>query len=120
MWQRRHCRTGRSADAARTWGILRELAAFGLIALADKVYAGAGQHIITPYKGRNKPQSQKDANSAHAKLRGPGERANAQLKTLAHPAQAPLLPLPSRAPGQGHPRPLGPREPRMKGPLVRT
>ncbi|RAS69702.1 DDE superfamily endonuclease, partial [Lentzea atacamensis] len=25
--------------------------------------------------------SQKDANRAHARLRGPGERANAQLKT---------------------------------------
>ena len=37
--------------------------------------------MITPYKGRNKPESQKDANRAHARLRGPGERANAQLKT---------------------------------------
>jgi hypothetical protein len=37
--------------------------------------------VITPYKGRNKPASQKAANRAHAKLRGPGERANAQLKT---------------------------------------
>jgi hypothetical protein len=27
-----------------------------------------------------KPESQKDANRAHARLRGPGERANAQLK----------------------------------------
>jgi hypothetical protein len=33
-----------------------------------------------PYKGRNKPEAQKDANRAHAKLRAPGERANAQLK----------------------------------------
>jgi hypothetical protein len=30
--------------------------------------------------GRNKPQSQKDANNAHAALRSPGERASAQLK----------------------------------------
>jgi len=37
--------------------------------------------VITPYKGRNKPASQQPANRAHAKLRGPGERANAQLKT---------------------------------------
>jgi DDE superfamily endonuclease len=36
--------------------------------------------VITPYKGKNKPASQKDANRAHARLRGPGERANAQLK----------------------------------------
>lgn len=34
-----------------------------------------------PYKGRNKPQSQKDANKAHAKLRAPGERMNAQPKS---------------------------------------
>jgi hypothetical protein len=37
--------------------------------------------VITPYKGHNKPASQKDANRAHARLRAPGERANAQLKT---------------------------------------
>ncbi len=37
--------------AARIWGILRELAASGLIVLADKGYAGAGDHIRTPYKG---------------------------------------------------------------------
>ncbi len=67
--------------AARIWGILRELAASGLIVLADKGYHGTGPAIITPYKGRGKPPSQKDANRAHARLRGPGERANAQLKT---------------------------------------
>jgi DDE superfamily endonuclease/Helix-turn-helix of DDE superfamily endonuclease len=67
--------------AARIWGILRELAASGLVVLADKGYHGAGDHTRTPYKGRNKPASQKAANRAHAKLRGPGERANAQLKT---------------------------------------
>jgi hypothetical protein len=32
-------------------------------------------------QGKNKPESQKQANAAHAKLRSPGERANAQLKT---------------------------------------
>jgi hypothetical protein len=66
---------------ARIWGIVRELAAAGLIVLADKGYIGAGQHVITPYRGRGKPASQKDANRAHARLRAPGERANAQLKT---------------------------------------
>ena len=67
--------------AARIWGIVAELAAAGLIVLADKGYHGAGEHIRTPYKGKNKPESQKAANRAHAKLRAPGERANAQLKT---------------------------------------
>jgi hypothetical protein len=65
--------------AAWTWGIEDELAAAGLPALADKGYQGAA-HAKTPYKGKNKPESQKDANRAHAKLRAPGERANAQLK----------------------------------------
>jgi hypothetical protein len=68
-------------NAARIWGIVRELAAAGLIVLADKGYTGAGDHIRTPCKGRNKSASQTAANRAHAKLRGPGERANAQLKT---------------------------------------
>ena len=67
--------------AARIWGIVRELAGCGLVILADKGYTGAGEHIRTPYRGRNKPASQKDANRAHARLRSPGERANAQLKT---------------------------------------
>ena len=67
--------------AARIWGIVRELAAAGLIVLADKGYIGAGQHVRTPYRGRSKPASQKAANRAHAQLRAPGERANAQLKT---------------------------------------
>jgi hypothetical protein len=67
--------------AARIWGILRELAASGLIVLADKGYASAGDHVRIPYRGRGKPASQKDANRARAQLRAPGERANAQLKS---------------------------------------
>jgi DDE superfamily endonuclease len=66
--------------AARIWGIIRELAACGLIVLGDKGYLGE-EDIRVPYRGRNKPASQKDANRAHARLRAPGERANAQLKT---------------------------------------
>jgi DDE superfamily endonuclease/Helix-turn-helix of DDE superfamily endonuclease len=62
------------------WGMLAELEAAGLITLADKGYQGSTYAKI-PYKGRNKPESQKQANAAHAKLRSPGERANAQLKT---------------------------------------
>ena len=68
-------------NAARIWGIIRELAKTGLIVLADKGYQGAGPHILTPYKGKNKPEPKKQANRSHARLRGPGERANAQLKT---------------------------------------
>ena len=48
--------------------------------LGDKGYLGE-DGIRTPYRGRDKPASQKDANRAHARLRAPGERANAQLKS---------------------------------------
>jgi hypothetical protein len=45
--------------AARIWGIIRQLAAARLIVLADKGYIGAGDHVLTPYRGRNKPASRK-------------------------------------------------------------
>jgi hypothetical protein len=61
------------------WGVMAELEAAGLVTLADKGYQGS-EHAKVPYKGKGKPESQKEANRAHAKLRGPGERANAQLK----------------------------------------
>jgi hypothetical protein len=62
------------------WGVIAELEKAGIITLADKGYQGS-TWAKTPYKGKGKPESQKEANRAHAKLRGPGERANAQLKT---------------------------------------
>jgi hypothetical protein len=61
-------------------GVLAEPEAAGLVVLADKGYRGSS-HAKIPYIGKNKPESQKAANRAHAKLRAPGERANAQLKT---------------------------------------
>ena len=67
--------------ATRIWGILRELAAAGLDVLGGKGYIGAGEHVHTPYRGRNKPASQNSANRAPTQLRSPGECANAQLKT---------------------------------------
>ena len=62
------------------WGVLDELEKAGLVTLADKGYQGSTWAKV-PYKGKNKPEPQKEANRAHAKLRAPGERANAQLKT---------------------------------------
>ena len=69
-------------DKKAEWirGVLAELEAVGLVTLADRGYQGAA-HAKIPYRGKNKPESQKEANRAHAKLRAPGERANAQLKT---------------------------------------
>ena len=51
------------------WGVLNELEAAGLVTLADKGYQGS-THAKIPYRGENKPESQKDANRTHAKLRG--------------------------------------------------
>jgi hypothetical protein len=62
------------------WGVPGELEAAGLVTLADKGYQGSTWAKV-PYRGKNKPEPQKEANRAHAKLRAPGERANAQLKT---------------------------------------
>ncbi|GAA3616386.1 hypothetical protein GCM10022419_122130 [Nonomuraea rosea] len=64
-------------SAARIWGILR---------------AGAGGSLPEPeltsrVKGKNKPESQKQANRAHARLRGPRERPAEELK---NPSQATL------------------------------
>ena len=53
------------------WGVLDELES-GLVTLADKGYQGSAYAKI-PYKGKNKPESQKEANKAHAKLRSPGK-----------------------------------------------
>jgi hypothetical protein len=61
------------------WGVLDELEKQGLATLADKGYQGSAWAKI-PYRGKNKPEPQKEANRAHAKLRALGERANAQLK----------------------------------------
>jgi hypothetical protein len=66
--------------AAWIWGTEHELAAADLPALAGKGHQGA-VHAKTPCRDKGKPESQKEANRAHAKLRAPGERANAQLKT---------------------------------------
>jgi len=77
--------------AARIWGIIRELAAAGLIVLAGKGYHGAGAPVLTPYRGRNKPASQKDANRAHAQLRSPASAPTPSSKpgaSCAHSAAA--------------------------------
>ncbi len=65
------------------WGVLDELEAAGLAVLADSGYRGA-QRAHLPYKKRKGGKildSEKETNRAHARLRAPGERANAQLKT---------------------------------------
>lgn len=67
--------------AARIWQIPRLLREHGLFALGDKGYQGLDHDlVVTPYKGKGKPEYQKAHNRLHARLRGPGERVFAELK----------------------------------------
>ncbi|GAB3661545.1 IS5/IS1182 family transposase [Glycomyces tarimensis] len=67
--------------AARIWQIVRFLHEAGLFGLANKGYEGLERDlVVTPFKGKDKPEYQKEHNRLHARLRGPGERAFAQLK----------------------------------------
>jgi hypothetical protein len=68
------------------WGVLAELEAAGVIVLADKGYQGS-TYAKVPYKGRNKPQSQRPR--AAPLTRRAGERP---ARELADPPQAALLP----------------------------
>ena len=59
-----------------------EMEAAGLVTLADKGYQGSTYAKI-PYKGKNQPESQKQADKARAKLRSPrgkGERPAQDLE----------------------------------------
>lgn len=77
--------------AAREHGLLDALAAAEIRVMADSAYRGAGANVEVPQRRRprepdidERPRlstNQKAVNSAHARLRGPGERANAQLKS---------------------------------------
>jgi len=77
--------------AAREHGLLEAMDTAQLSVLADTAYQGAGPTVRVPQRrrrldpdtGRYRPLSsnQKAVNTAHARLRGPGERANAVLKS---------------------------------------
>jgi hypothetical protein len=66
--------------AARVWDILRELAAPGWWCWRTRVIP-AREITSVLATGTGQARLAKDANRAHTQLRGPGERANAQLKT---------------------------------------
>jgi hypothetical protein len=77
--------------AAREHGIIDAIADAGVRTVADTGYQGAGPNVAVPQRrrrldpdtGRYRRLSpaQKEVNTAHARMRGPGERANAQLKS---------------------------------------
>jgi hypothetical protein len=65
--------------------VLAELDAAGLVTLADKGYQGSTYAKIL-YKGKNKPDSQKQAIKAHAKLRAPSAYLS-RTRALRDPAR---------------------------------
>ena len=75
--------------AAREHGILDALREAGIPVIADSAYRGSGFEVPQRRRRRDPARparqrlsrNQREVNTAHARLRGPGERANAQLKT---------------------------------------
>ena len=69
-------------SAARTHGVFAVAARAELYLYADKGYIGGeGATLLTPYKGRNLPDSAREANRCHTAIRAHGERGFAVLKT---------------------------------------
>ena len=76
--------------AAREHGIIDALTEHEIPAAADTAYQGAGPTVAVPQRRRRKDPdtgryrglstNQKAVNAAHARRRGPGERANTELK----------------------------------------
>ncbi|MFD4578003.1 IS5 family transposase [Streptomyces sp. NPDC058479] len=79
-----HATPGRTHDltAARAHGIIQACLTRQILVLADRAYQGAGATFRTPYyHHREQPPQYQQFNRDHARLRAPGERAFAQLKS---------------------------------------
>jgi DDE superfamily endonuclease len=72
----------RRARAARAHSIVQACLARQILVLADRAYQGAGATFRTPYYHHHEqPTHYQQFNRDHARLRAPGERAFAQLKS---------------------------------------
>lgn len=67
--------------AARRHGLVHALTGYDIPVLADRGYQGAAGTIRVPIRGRDLPAGPTAVNTAHARLRAPGERGPATLKT---------------------------------------
>ncbi|MEU2718936.1 transposase family protein, partial [Streptomyces sp. NPDC007205] len=75
---------GRTHDltAARAHGIVQACLTRQILVLADRAHQGAGATVRTPHYGhRELPEHYQQYNRDHARLRAPGERAFARLKS---------------------------------------
>ena len=66
--------------AARRHGLVHALTGYDVPVLADRGYQGARGTIRVPFRGRALPAGPAAVNTAHARLRAPGERGPATLK----------------------------------------
>jgi hypothetical protein len=89
--------------AARIWGIVRELAASGLVVLGDKGYLGEDDIRTRTGAGTSRPRRTGSCPAVR-----PWRTRQCPAQVLAHRAQTPLLPVARRAAGQGDPRPANP------------
>jgi hypothetical protein len=79
-----HATPGRTHDltAVRADGIVQACPTRQVLVLADQGCQRAGATVRTPYcHHREQPEHYQEFNRDHARLRAPGERAFAQLKT---------------------------------------
>jgi hypothetical protein len=100
--------------AAREHGLIDALTTAQVRVLADRGYQGAGPAVTVPQRPRRKDpdtgsyrplsQNQKDVNTAHARLRGPGERER-PAQELESPPEDPHQSERSDHPGQRRPDP---------------
>jgi hypothetical protein len=89
------------------WGVLAELEAAGLVTLADKGYRQ--QPREDPVHRQEQAAIAERGQPGSRPAPRPGRARKRPAQGLAHPGQAPLLPLARRPARQGHPRIANPR-----------
>ncbi len=99
--------------AARLRDIIRQLAAAGLIVLADKGYIGAGQYILTS-AGAEQARLPENRQLRARQTARPRRTRQRPAQDLGNPVQTPLLPLARLPDRQSQPRPPSSRDRRMK------
>ena len=67
--------------AARRHGLVHALTGYDVPVLADRGYQGARGTVRVPFRGRDLPAGPTAVNTTHARMRAPGERGPATLKT---------------------------------------
>jgi hypothetical protein len=67
--------------AACRHGLVHALTGYHVPVLGDRGYQGAAGTIRVPFRGRDLPAGPTAVNTAHARLRAPGERGPATLKS---------------------------------------